>query len=174
MNAVTGTLLEGTMTTDTGVGMSEAETYLPEMEESGRRGVWEIEAQDGSLTLITGRFLGMGSSHRPEHKNHPGARYALPGVHCSTCRWTETRLFQDRNSVYYLVRCGASEVEGEEDRVQVTRITSPLEVVETMAVTDPATRRPVLPPVARRALAQAASHDGPLRDAYLNSPVTRP
>lgn len=153
--------------------MAEAETDLPEMEENGRRGIWEIQSQDGSLTLITGRFLGMGSSYRPEHKNHPGTRYAPQGVHCSTCRWTETRLFQDYRGTFYVVRCGASDVEGEEDRIQVSAVSAPLEVVETLAVTDRTTQKPVLTPVARRALAQAAGNSPALRDAYLNSPVTQ-
>lgn len=173
MSTAPGTLLRETMTTDTGAIMAEAETYLPDMEENGRRGVWEITAQDGSVTVITGLFLGMGSSHRPEHKNHPDTVYAPQGVHCSTCRWTETRLFQGRTGMYFIVRCGASEVDGEEDRVQVVQAPSPLEVIETMAVTDRVTRRPVLSPVARRALAQAAANSPALREAYLSSPVTQ-
>ena len=173
MSIGAGTLLVETMTTETGADRTQPETELPALEENGHQGTWAIIGQDGTRTLITGQFLGMGSSFRPEHKGHSGTPWAPQGTHCSTCRWTETRLFTDHTGVYYLVRCGASDVPGEEDRIQVMTVGSALEVVEAMAVTDRATRKPVLSPVARRALAQAAGHSDDLRDAYLNSPVTQ-
>jgi hypothetical protein len=153
--------------------MTQTVNGLPLMEENGRQGSWSVTSHDGASVIITGRFLGMGTSHRPEHKNHPDQDYAPQGVHCSTCRWTETRLFRGTDGPYYLVRCGASDVPGEQDRIHVLSVGSPLEVVEAMAVTDRATKKPVLSPVARRALAQAAGNSEALRDAYLNSPVTQ-
>ena len=62
---------------------------LPPAEHSGTEGHWTITDQRGETADLHGTFLGMGSSHRPQHK-HRGT-YAPPGTHCSTCRWTWSR-----------------------------------------------------------------------------------
>lgn len=147
-------------------------TELPDLEEHGRTGSWEINDQEGVQTVITGRFLGMGSSYRPNHKGHPAGSSAPRGVHCSTCRWTELRLFQGDSGTFYIVNCGASDVPGERDLVRVTAVSAPFEVVENLTTIDRNTRQPMLTFPARRALAVAASHSRLLRDAYINSPVT--
>jgi hypothetical protein len=142
------------------------------MEERGRSGVWSITDQQGEKTVITGTFLGMGTSYRPEHRGHLEAESAPRGTHCSTCRWTEIRIFRDKTGEFYLVNCGASDVPGERDLIKVTAVSTPFEVVENLTTVDRSTRRTTLTFPARRALAQAATHDGRLRDAYIHSPVT--
>lgn len=151
-----------------------SETSLPDVEENGRSGEWAVTDQSGQAHVITGQFLGMGTSFRPVHKNHPTGLHAPKGVHCSTCRWTEIRIFRGYDGTLYIVRSGVSDVPGERDLVRVIRVSTPFELVENLTTTD--RRAPsvlTLPFAARHALAQAASHDGPLRDAYINSPVTR-
>lgn len=148
------------------------ETELPDLEDHGRRSSWTIQDQDGRQVRITGQFLGMGSSHRPEHKGHSRDSWAPQGVHCSTCRWTEVRLFRAEEGPFYIVNCGASDVPGERDLIRFTEVSAPFEVVENLTTVDRRTSLPTLTFPARRALAQAASHDPKLRDAYINSPVT--
>jgi hypothetical protein len=146
---------------------------LPVEDEAGTEGVWNIVDRDGRLSTIDGTFLGMGSSHRPEHKGHPEEQSAPQGVHCSTCRWTEIRIFQDTSGRFYVVNCGASDVPGERDLIRVTPVGTAFELAESLMTVDRRTRRRDLPMPARRALAQAASYSSGLRDAYINSPVTR-
>lgn len=152
--------------------MTTVETELPEMEDHGRTGAWSIKDQAGDSTTITGMFLGMGTSYRDTHKGHPREEFAPRGVHCSTCRWTEIRLFRGQSGTYYVVNCGASDIPSERDLIRVTPVSTAFEVVENLTSTDRHSRRAVLTFPARRALAQAASHDADLRDAYINSPVT--
>lgn len=146
---------------------------LPVEEEAGESGIWNILDRDGRLNTIDGSFLGMGSSHRPEHKGHPDEPCAPRGVHCSTCRWTEIRIFQDEHGRLYVVNCGVSDVPGERDLIRVTSVATPFELVESLTTVDRRTRQPSLPMPARRALAQSAAYSRSLRDAYINSPVTR-
>lgn len=152
--------------------MPTAETDLPDVDDHGQRGTWELTDQHGAKHLINGQFLGMGSSHRPDHKGHRPGETAPRGVHCSTCRWTEVRLFQSTDGTYFVVNCGASDVPGERDLIKVTPVRTPFEVVESLTALDHRSRRPSLTFPSRRALAQAASHSPALRDAYVNSPVT--
>lgn len=152
--------------------MPAVSTDLPDLEEHGRTGTWEFTDQGGDKTLISGIFLGMGTSWRPEHKGHGRAEFAPRGTHCSTCRWTEIRIFRGESGLFYVVNCGASDVPGERDLIKVTPVSTAFEVVENLTSTDRQTRRAQLTFPARRALAQAASHDSSLRDAYINSPVT--
>lgn len=148
------------------------ETKLPDREAHGLRSSWTIQDQDGQKITITGQFLGMGSSYRPQHKGHRSDGWAPQGVHCSTCRWTEVRLFRADGGPFYIINCGASDVPGERDLIRWTEVSAPFEVVENLTTTDRRTQLPTLTFPARHALAQAASHDEHLRDAYINSPVT--
>lgn len=145
---------------------------LPIAEEHGEKAIWLIIDRDNRPHRIEGTFLGMSSSHRPEHKGHPGEQYAPRGTHCSTCRWMELRLFGDVDGDFYVVTCGASDVPGERDLIQVNSVATPFELVESLTTTDRQTNRIVLPMLARRALAQASSYSDRVRDAYINSPVT--
>lgn len=145
---------------------------LPDRDEHGDRATWIFKDRDGVEHVITGAFLGMGSTFRPEHKGHPGAEWAPQGVHCSTCRWTELRIFRDADTRLYVVKCGASDIPGERDLISVSAVDTPFELVESLTTVDRNTRRTVLPMPARRALAQASNHDSRVRDAYIHSPVT--
>lgn len=148
--------------------------YLPEADEAPLRGVWTVVGQDRRSHRIQGRFLGLGTTHRPEHKGHTDKPFAPQGVHCSTCRWTEIRLFRDEaEDAFVIVSIGASEVPGEKDLIRVTRCVTADETVEGLAVFDRRLGRPVLAPHARRALARAATYSSALREAYRTSPVTR-
>ncbi len=170
-----GTLLGEHVTTDDGgTLMTSTRAYLPESDEAPSHNAWLIQPQEGPAVRIEGRFLGMGSTHRPEHKNHPADSFAAQGVHCSTCRWTEVRLFRaDGSGDFYVVSVGASEVPGERDLVRVTRCVTADEVIETLANYDRRLGRSVLAPHARRALARSAAYSDDLREAYRHSPVTR-
>jgi hypothetical protein len=152
--------------------MPDVREDLPVPDEHGETAVWIIKDRDGDVHRVEGTFLGMGSSHRPYHKGHPDTEWAPRRVHCSTCRWTELRLFKARDGQLVVVNCGASDVPGERDLVRVSRVETPFELVESLTTTDRTTQQTVLPMPARRALAQAASHDPEVRDAYINSPVT--
>jgi hypothetical protein len=74
--------------------MDDIRHELPEADEHGDTATWVFKDRDGAEHTIRGSFLGMGSSFRPEHKGHPGTEWAPQRVHCSTCRWTELRLFK--------------------------------------------------------------------------------
>lgn len=145
---------------------------LPEADEHGDTATWVFADRDGAVHTIKGAFLGMGSSFRPEHKGHPDTEWAPQRVHCSTCRWTEVRLFRAEDQRLFVVNCGASDVPGERDLVRVSFVETPFELVESLTTVDRRTRQTVLPMPARRALAAATSHDAHVRDAYINSPVT--
>lgn len=153
--------------------MSEVRRELPVTDEHGDTATWIFSDRDGREHTLRGVFLGMGSSYRPSHKGHPDERWAPQRVHCSTCRWTELRLFRDAEGKLVVVNCGASDVPGETDLVRVQEVETSFELIESLVTRE---RRPpfasVLPMPARRALAMAASHDAELRDAYINSPVT--
>jgi len=147
-------------------------TDLPLAEEHGRSATWLITDRDGTVHTIAGVFLGMGTSYRPEHKGHPDTDWAPVRTHCSTCRWTELRIFRGADRTFYVVNCGASDVPGERDLVHVAEVATPFELVEVLTAVDRSTQNVSLPMPARRALAIAASHDADARDAYVNSPVT--
>ena len=170
-----GTLLQEYPTTDRGeISVPAVETELPEAEQHGRYGIWDITDQRGVTTTITGTFLGIGTSHRPDHKGHLPGTSAPKGNHCSTCRWTEIRIFQGRSGVFYLVNCGASDVPGERDWIKVLPVATPFELVEALATLNRNARSPlpVLTAPARQALAQAATHSPALEAVYISSPLT--
>lgn len=174
MTAVAGTLPteQPTKGEPSTMSTTDVRDELPFAEEHGERATWLIIDRDSRPHRIEGVFLGMGSSHRPEHKGHPGQPHAPRGVHCSTCRWTEIRIFEADDGQLYLVNCGASDVPGERDLIRVSSVATPFELVESLTTPDRYTQKLTLPMPARRALAQAASHSPTLRDVYINSPLT--
>lgn len=149
-------------------------TPLPGREAVGRPGTWTITDQYGASITITGELLGIGSSWRPRHQNHQGTEFAPPRTHCSTCRWTEIRIFavdEDDRSLgrYLVVKRGASVVPGEQDFVEWDWQIAGHEVLSKLT-----TRRGTdafLTAPADRALAQAAENDSGMRDAYINRVV---
>lgn len=173
MTASAGTLpIEQPTKGEQTMSAADVRDELPIAEEHGDRAVWLIIDRDARPNRIEGVFLGMGSSHRPEHKGHPDSEHAPKGVHCSTCRWTEIRIFEGSDGQLYVVNCGASDVPGERDLIRVSSVSTPFELVETLTTVDRNTQKTTLPMPARRALAQASSHSRKVRDAYINSPVT--
>jgi hypothetical protein len=142
------------------------------MGQVGREGTWTITDQHGETIEVTGALLGLGSSYRPRHQNHPGSEYAPRGTHCSTCRWTEIRIFAVDNSDhgrYLVVNRGASAVPGERDFVEFEWLVTPGEVMEKLT-----TRRRgevFLTAPASRAAAQASDFDPGMRDAWQNRRV---
>jgi hypothetical protein len=152
--------------------MDDIRHELPMPDEHGDVATWIFPDRDGTEHTITGAFLGMGSTYRREHKGHPDTEWAPRGVHCSTCRWTELRLFRATDTRLYVVKCGASDIPNERDLVSVSAVDTPFELVESLTTTDRNSQQIVLPMPARRALAQASSHDPKVRDAYIHSPVT--
>lgn len=151
-------------------------TPLPGRESVGKAGTWTITDQYGSQTTITGDLLGIGSSFRPHHQNHPGAEFAPPRTHCSTCRWTEIRIFavdsEEGNphpDPYLVVKRGASVIPGEKDLIEWEGLVTGEEVLEKLT-----TRRGTdtfLTAPASRAASQAASFDPGVRDAWQNRAV---
>lgn len=147
-------------------------TSLPKQSLVGQEGRWEFTNRHGDTTLITGEFIGMGSSRRPRH-NHYAGTPALPGQHCSTCRWTEIRIFRSVTDsspgAYLVVNLGASVVPGEVDLIEFEWLVTAHEVMAKLTTSRGSDTW--LTPPARRAAAQSAEFDGGMRDAYINSPV---
>lgn len=126
---------------------------------------------NGKLERFRGQFIGMGTSHRSTHINHPETVAAPRGVSCSGCRWFESRIFTSATDHRYLLyTVGESIVDGEEPRFRGEWLLSPYEVIDSLTTfrVAPGTdvRRASLSYAARRVLAQAAHHDDALRDAY--------
>lgn len=147
---------------------------LPGPEDVNTEAVWLLPVAEGADPVaVEGRFLGMSSSRRTEHNRrivHPGG-FAEIGGNCSTCRWSETRIFREAAGGYAVHRIGRSVVPGETLRCRgVERVRTPYEVVETLtsrvAGSAYLTRMPAM------ALAQCSAHDVPLRDAYENRAVS--
>src|SRR4051812_30422214 len=152
--------------------MTSPTAGLPGRESIGKTGTWTITDQDGVSLEVTGDLLGLGSSSRPRHQNHPDTEFAPKGVHCSTCRWTEIRIFgtdpADGKALapYLVVKAGVSVIPAEQTYVEWDWIYSGHEVLAKLA-----TRKgpdTYLTQPASRALAQAAEYDGGMRDAYIN------
>ncbi|MGW2213272.1 hypothetical protein [Streptomyces sp. NPDC001781] len=151
-------------------------TPLPGLPDVGRAGAWTITSQHGETITIAGELLGLGSSFRPRHQNHEGTDFAPPRTHCSTCRWTEIRIFAvdsqegtDRPLPYLVVKRGASAVPGETDFIEWEGLITGDEVLEKLT-----TRRgsdAFLTAPASRAASQAAAFDGGMRDAWQNRAV---
>ncbi|MFD8226915.1 hypothetical protein ACFV16_22390 [Streptomyces massasporeus] len=151
-------------------------TPLPGLGSVGKAGAWTITDQHGQTISITGELLGLGSSYRPRHQNHPDAEFAPPRTHCSTCRWTEIRIFavdtekdNPEPLPYLVVKRGASAVPGEKDFVEWEGLVTGDEVLEKLT-----TRRgqqTYLTAPASRAASQASSFDPGMRDAWQNRAV---
>jgi hypothetical protein len=151
-------------------------TPLPGLGSVGKAGTWTITDQHGQSITITGELLGMGSSFRPRHQNHPDTEFAPKGVHCSTCRWTELRIFavdsEEGNPEplpYLVVKRGASTIPEERDFIEWEGLVTGDEVLEKLT-----TRRGMdafLTAPASRAASQAASFDPGMRDAWQNRAV---
>lgn len=149
---------------------------LPGLEAVGKGGTWTFTDQHGDSITLTGELLGLGSSYRPRHQNHPNDSFAQRGTHCSTCRWTEIRIFAVDEEAgnahplpYLVLKRGASAVPGERDFIEWEGLVSGDEVLEKLT-----TRRGTetfFTAPASRAASQAAGFDPGLRDAWQNRAV---
>jgi hypothetical protein len=118
---------------------------------------------------VLAALLGEASSRREDH-NHPGEHMdPSPGApRCSACRWFEVAIYRVGETGEYLVyTAGWSTLPGEVTIPRVRLTDSAFDVVELMTLRN-TKDGVVLPRPNARALAQAASHDAAIQDAYLN------
>lgn len=130
----------------------------------GERREWTIPISDHEEMMFTGTYLGMSSTHGPDHKFrgqriHSGP-HAPSGTKCSTCRWREFRIFRDTGggkTPYILHSTGRSSVPGERIFYGVKDGLTARGVIE--ALTTRRGRTAYLSSPAGMVLAQAASFD---------------
>lgn len=179
---------------------------LPPAEDAGQVRRWylpltvtEDEAEGGlDYHRTFARFLGMGTSHAPEHQPHPG-RFVRRGDRCNACRWFEVRIFREvrppadvdpasdwsatagpdvlRRSTagdYVLHTTGMSVVDGEVPLYKHEVTGSSFSVVEFLTTRRVGVQGPeaFLARPSARALAEAAEYDAGLREAYINRAVS--
>lgn len=67
-----------------------------------------------------GALLGVGTSRRDSHLDHPPGTAPTPGQRCSGCRWTEVKIFWSVTDGQYLVHIvGHSILPGETQRIRL-------------------------------------------------------
>jgi hypothetical protein len=161
------------MTTHEIVELRPAE--LPTEQHVGRVGVWLLPSGDDVLR-VHAEFLGVSTSHSPQH-HHPLDRAAAEDERCRACRWFEPRIFRevDGKRRYLVHRTGRSTVPGEVTFTSHEWVLGAHEVVEALTTrrrdTRTGDRTPYLTQPAARVLAQAASHDTNLSQAYVDRAV---
>lgn len=136
-------------------------------------GEWPLPVDDmDEVLIVTGRFLGVGSSARNTHSNHDG-RFAAQGVRCRACRWFEARIFrfgEEAEGDYLVYNVGQSAVPGETPRYSVRRVSSAAEVVDllTRRRGDDGNSAVAISLPAEIVLSQASRHDASIREVYVN------
>jgi len=129
----------------------------------------------GSEVDFHGELLGEATSrngtHAPRAEHVDGL--ALRGEKCSACRWFEVRIYRVSSSSptteYVVETVGRTEVPGERTRTRIERTDAPHWVIECLVQ-----RRDgdvFIPTVSRRALAQVATRDRAIEDAFINRVV---
>ncbi len=145
---------------------------LPGEQHVGSDGLWVLSSGDDTLR-VAGKFLGMSTSYSQFHR-HPGDRTAEQNEKCRACRWFEARLFRESNGGqrYLVHRTGRSIVPDEVTFTSHEWVRGPHEVVEALT-TRPRNgdRTPYLTVPSARVLAQAASYDDELSQAYIDRAV---
>lgn len=156
---------------------------LPTLKHVGNRTTWTLPISREDPMIINARFIGLGTSTRHQHNNHPNdVEFAPPKHHCNACRWFETRIFRIVSSAeedgelaganYLLHHSGVSIVPGEVVHYRKEVLRSAHEVVEAYAIrrldSSGNPQAPFLTRPAARALAQAAGFDTELEIAYMN------
>lgn len=156
---------------------------------------YDEQTGDVSETVrFEGRIIGSASSEKDTHIGHPRTDWAPKHVKCSACRWLEATIYKRRivdpvmkidglaksdnlrcRYDYVIYTVGVSNVPGEIDFIRLHQTSSAFEVVELLTVrrynritgkTDA-----FLPPQHAQALAQAASIDEDVSEAYVNRAV---
>lgn len=141
-----------------------------------------VYGRDDAPFEFTGRPLGFGTSRRDNHSHYP-RNFAGKGEKCSACRWFEVTLYERVRSDdgagsdpggtvsdYVVHTVGGSDVPGEHRLSRVEFTTSAFEVIELLTVRHPG-KEPFIAVQSQRALAQAASRDENIRDAYINRAI---
>lgn len=143
------------------------EDVLPDENEGGVHGTWKVTDRNGTTAEFAADFLGFGSSFRPSH-NHIFPPHAPRGAHCSTCRWSETWIFQegrnDPRGRFVAISYGRSAVPGEVTFVTFGYADSVPELIKVLTL-QPNGRYAVTPPVSR-ALEMASAYSDEIDHAY--------
>lgn len=175
------------------------ELLLPDADDAGQIRRWYLPVNDrGSRSddveyyRTYGRFLGVGTSHAPQHQPH-AEPFVSRGVRCNACRWFEARVFRElelpagvddvaqldqpaqaRLGNYVLHFAGMSIVDGEVPFYRYETTSSPHMVIEHMTTRRLTERGPevFLAKPSAQALAVSANFDRELRDAYENRAVS--
>jgi hypothetical protein len=151
-----------------------ADAWLPAETDVGRIADWYLPSGDEVLRTRA-RFLGVGASYSDQHRHH--GEYASASEKCRACRWFEPRIFREcAGQRRFLVhRTGRSIVPGEVSFTSHEWIHGAHEVVEALTTrrrdARTGSRTPYLTHPAARVLAQAASHDDDLSQAYVDRAV---
>lgn len=142
------------------------------------RETYSITTKQQGTVEFYGELLGSATSETERH-SHPGD--FVPDDRddrgrrqsCSACRWFEAELYRELNGPtiigYVIHTVGRSIMPGEIDYARVLRTDSAFEVIELMTVRQKGAT--FLPAPSSRALAQAASLDDDIREAYINRAV---
>lgn len=140
---------------------------LPSEHDAGAYGTWKVTDRNGTTAEFDADFLGFGSSFRPSH-NHIFPPHAARGSHCSTCRWSETWIFQEgRNNPkgrYVVISYGRSAVPGEITFVTFGYADTVEELIKVLTL-QPNGRYVVTPPVSR-ALEMASAYSDEIDRMY--------
>jgi hypothetical protein len=156
--------------------LDEEYMILPTEDDVGRVDDWELPSGD-ELIRVRAQFIGLSSSFRPQHYDHNDDVFARPLMRCRACRWFEPRIFRevDGRRRYLVHRTGRTIVPGETILTSHEWVRSAYEVIEVLTTRrqDHRTgnRAPFLTQPAARVLAQAATYDNDLGQAYVDRAV---
>lgn len=171
---------DNVIVTETGLAAGNVdEVELPDPRDVGVTATWVLGVGDGrpgssAAVEVPGRFIGFASSRRDWH-THDG-QFARGGERCAACRWFEPRIFRldddARPPTYVLYTAGRSVVPDETTLARVTIVHGSLELIEALTTRHAATGTVSLTNPAARVLAQAASYDPDILEAYQNRAVS--
>lgn len=140
---------------------------LPDRDEGGVHGTWQVTDRNGTTASFAADFLGFGTSFRPSH-NHIFPPHAPRRAHCSTCRWSETWIFQegddDPRGRYIVISYGRSAVPEEVTFVTFGYAADIRELFEVLTL-QPSGKHVVTPPVSR-ALEMASAYSDAIDEVY--------
>lgn len=130
---------------------------------------FELAGRSEQPFIFEGKLLGHGSSRADTHTHHP-QRSAEKRERCSACRWFSADIYVTDQGRYVVHTIGDSSVYGEKRFSRVSETSSALEIVELLTVRRP-NEKPFMTSQSARALAQAASVDDDIYEAYVNRAV---
>lgn len=150
---------------------------LPDLRDVGVESLWVLPDDDGRTAVeVPARFIGAASSRRFDH-THAGD-HSDDGTRCARCRWFEPRIFRLRTDLgatrdgYVLHIAGRSSVPGETTRSRIVVVFGAHELIEALVTRRASTHTVTLTKPAAQVLAQAATFDDQLEDAYVNRAVS--